>query len=487
MLESLYNTSSGEVWKYFSEICDIPHPSGYEKKLGDYIVSFAVKNKLPYFQDKFGNIYIDKPAFEGFEKSKTTILQCHLDMVPQKIADKDFDFTKDPIKPFIDGGWVTADGTTLGADNGIGVAASLAILADKELKHGPVRGLFTVQEETGLTGAAGLDSGVLDGDILLNLDSEDEGQLFVGCAGGVRTDAIFDLNMNKIDDSKYQGLKFIVGNLRGGHSGCDIHLGRGNANKIIVRLLWHLFNEYAVLPVEIDGGTLDNAIPRDAYAVVAVPIDNFDDVYAEAEAYALRVKHELFEADPDFSLVCENVDIPDQAFDTQFARKLLDSLLVCPNGVQRMSTDLKGIVETSTNLATIKIVDNKLTIGTSQRSSVSPALQELSGSIKGLFELAGADVAFRSAYPGWEVDMNSPIMKLASLRFKELFGYTPDVTSIHAGLECGLLGAKNTELDMLSFGPEIRNPHSPDERTEIASVENFYTQLKDLLFCIKDL
>ncbi len=468
------------VWEIFEEICNIPHPSKHEEKIIEYTKNFGKKLGLEVSEDETGNVVIKKPATAGMEDRQTIILQGHLDMVPQKNNDKDHDFTKDPIEPFIDGEWVKAKGTTLGADNGIGAAAALAILQDNSLKHGPIEALFTVDEETGMGGAFGLKPGFLNGDILLNLDSEDEGELYIGCAGGIDTNVSFKYKDETVavDHIAY---KLEVKGLKGGHSGLDIILGRGNANKILNRVLWTANRELGLQLASIDGGSLKNAIPREAHAIITIPEANapkFESLVKETEAI---VKKELGNVDPGLSLTAEKTETPKAIIEQKVAKNFFNAIYACPNGVMGMISDMPEIVETSTNLAILKSENNEIEVSSLQRSSVDSAKDDLANMIRSVFELAEAEVEHEGAYPGWKPNVNSPILKTMKEVYNNKFGKVPEQKVIHAGLECGLIGGVYPNLDMISFGPTIKNPHSPDEKVNIKSVQLFWDFLVETL------
>ncbi len=468
------------LWKYFEEICAIPHPSKKEEEIVDYIKNVGKRLDLETKTDKTGNVVIRKPATPGMSDKKTVILQGHLDMVPQKNNDTDHDFEKDPIEPYIEGEWVKAKGTTLGADNGIGVAAALAVLETKDIEHGPIEALFTVDEETGMTGAFALEPGFLKGDILINMDSEDEGELYIGCAGGIDTNAYFSYKEEKTPDNQ-RAYKIDVKGLKGGHSGLDIHLGRGNAIKLLNRLLWKAHRDLSLRLASVDGGSLRNAIPREASALITVPKDNAGTFEEIAQGMIADWKNELGKVDPGVELDVKNTETPDKVMDMQSANNILNTVYGCPNGVIRMSSDMPGVVETSTNLAILKSENGKVEAATLQRSSVDSAKEDLSNMMRSVFEMGGANVEHSGDYPGWKPDVESPILKTMSEVYKNLYGKTPEQKVIHAGLECGILGGKYPNLDMISFGPTIRNPHSPDEMVNTTTVKLFYDFLVETL------
>ncbi len=474
------------VFKYFAEICQVPRPSKKEEKIIEYLKNFGAKHNLETKTDEAGNVLIIKPATPGKENLKTVVLQSHIDMVCEKNNNIEHDFLNDPIQIEIDGEWMKAKGTTLGADNGIGVATELALLADKTIEHGPIECLFTVDEETGLTGAFALQKSFFDGDILLNLDSEDEGEIFIGCAGGI--DSVAEFKYNEIDvPQNYFFMRVEVKGLKGGHSGGDIHLGRGNANKILNRFLSRVAADYDMYLCDIDGGNLRNAIPREAYAIFAVPQEFKHNVRTDLNVFTAEIENELSIVEPDIKLILESSDAHPKAFDKATTDKLLKAIYAAPHGVYAMSQDMPGLVETSTNLASIKVKQgNIIRIETSQRSSILSARNDMANTVRAVFNLAGANVTFGEGYPGWKPNPNSEILEVAKKSYKELFGVEAKVKAIHAGLECGLFLDKYPELDMISFGPTLTGVHSPDERMHIPSVEKFWNHLLDILVNIPE-
>lgn len=474
------------VFHYFNEICKVPRPSKKEEKILAYLKEFAESHQLEYQQDKIGNLLIKKKATPGKENLKTVILQSHVDMVCEKNREVEHDFEKDPIIPLVEGDWLKAKGTTLGADNGIGVATQLALLASNEIEHGPMECLFTVDEETALTGAFHLEKGFLSGDILLNLDSEDEGELFIGCAGGI--DSIATYPYEEIEVPKnYFFFKVEVKGLKGGHSGADIHLGRGNANKILNRFLSQSLEKHDLYVCEMDGGNLRNAIPREAYAICAIPNDDSKhDIRAELNIFIAEMEDELGIIEPDFTMTLESVAQQAKAIDRETVSHLVKSLYAVYHGVYSMSQDIPGLVETSTNLASIKMKDQKIKVETSQRSSITSSRDDMARTVSAALELGGAEVTHRSAYPGWKPNPHSPILEIAKESYQRLFGKEAEVKAIHAGLECGLFLDKYPQLDMISFGPTMRGVHSPDERLHIPSVEVFWKHLLDILVHIPE-
>lgn len=474
------------VFKYFAEICQVPRPSKKEEKIIEYLKNFGAKHNLETKTDEAGNVLIIKPATPGKENLKTVVLQSHIDMVCEKNNNIEHDFLNDPIQIEIDGEWMKAKGTTLGADNGIGVATELALLADKTIEHGPIECLFTVDEETGLTGAFALQKKFFDGDILLNLDSEDEGEIFIGCAGGI--DSVAEFKYNEIDvPQSYFFMRVEVKGLKGGHSGGDIHLGRGNANKILNRFLSRVAADYDMYLCDIDGGNLRNAIPREAYAIFAVPQEFKHNVRTDLNVFTAEIENELSIVEPDIKLILESSDAHPKAFDKETTDKLLKAIYAAPHGVYAMSQDMPGLVETSTNLASIKVKPgNIIRIETSQRSSILSARNDMANTVRAVFNLAGANVTFGEGYPGWKPNPNSEILEVAKKSYKELFSVEAKVKAIHAGLECGLFLDKYPELDMISFGPTLTGVHSPDERMHIPSVEKFWNHLLDILVNIPE-
>lgn len=457
------------VWKHFKALTQIPRPSHHEEKVREYIVEFAKAHNLEYRVDEACNVYIAKPATAGYEGRMGIVMQAHLDMVPQKNNDKVFDFENDPIEAYIDGEWVTANGTTLGADNGIGVAAILAVLEDDTLEHGAIEGLFTATEETGMDGAFGLKAGLLKGDILLNLDSETEGELYVGCAGG--TDANITLPYSaEVAPQGWKAVKLEVKGLKGGHSGIQIGFQRGNANRLLCRLLLHTEQEW--LLASIDGGGLRNAIPREAQAVLLVK--DVEAFKAEAAIYEKTLQAEFENIEDSIAVLVEEVAAPSEIIPSATAQNLVRAVVGAPNGVVKMSVEMEGLVQTSTNLARVVSDGKCVKIQCLLRSSVSSEKVALGEAIKGVFEMAGAEVVLEGSYDGWKPNMESPILKAMLASYEALYGKRPAVTAIHAGLECGIIGGVYPNLDMISFGPTICYPHSPDEKVEIASVAKFY-------------
>lgn len=474
------------VMEIFDEITKVPRPSKKEEKIRQYLLDFAKKHDLAAKTDKVGNVVITKPATPGHENAPTVILQGHMDMVCES-NDKSFDFENTPITTVVDGDWVRAEGTTLGADNGIGVAAALAAMTDPELVHGPLEALITVDEETGMTGAFGLGEGMISGSILLNLDSEDDAEIFVGCAGGVDTVCTFSYHRS-FAPKDFTYFKIDIAKGQGGHSGGDIHLGRANANKLLARFIFDLSKKYEICICEIDGGNLRNAIPRAAHAIIGVHTSKKEKVRVALNHYIAEIENEYSGIEPTLEITMESVGQPEYSIDSQTSINLIRALYSAPHGVISMSRVMDDLVETSTNLASVKMVgDNKIVVTTSQRSSVDSRKWDIANQVEALFLLAGAEVEHGDGYPGWQPNLESPIMKIASEAYQELYGITPAIKGIHAGLECGLFLEKFPHLDMVSFGPTLRGVHSPSEKMYIPAVERFYQQLKRTLTKVADL
>jgi dipeptidase D len=460
------------IWKIFYELTQIPRPSKNEGKIQAFAVEFGEKLGLDTMADEVGNVIIRKPATKGMENRKGVVLQAHLDMVPQKNNSSQHDFDKDPIDAYVDGGWVKAKGTTLGSDNGIGASAALAILESKDVAHGPVEVLLTCDEETGMTGANGIKPGILHGDILLNLDSEDEGELYIGCAGGVNTSAVFTFSKTEVPPY-HEPYRISITGLKGGHSGLDINLGRGNANKIMILLLTEAASKFGVRLAQIEGGNVRNAIPRECFSVVVVP-ENKKSAFKEYVAgFELNAKTMYEKADPGLLISVNQTKMPRFLIDEKTQKNLYHAVAECPDGVIAMSREVEGIVETSTNLAILKSGDNTIEMASLQRSSVNAARDKIAKDISDIFKAAGAKAEISGTYPGWKPNVDSAILKTMKHVYLNKFGKVPEVKVIHAGLECGILGAKYPNWDMVSFGPTIRSPHSPDERVNIPTVGLF--------------
>ncbi len=468
------------VWYHFEEICKYPRPSKKEEKIAEYVVSVGKRLGLQTEKDKFGNIVIRKPATPGLENLKTVVLQGHIDMVCEKNRDVEHDFDKDPIYPYIDGDWVKAKGTTLGADNGIGVACALAVLEAKDVEHGPLECLFTLDEETGLTGASSLKKNWLKADILINMDSEDLGTIFIGCSGGKNTAATFKAKLEK-SPRNYSTFELKVAGLKGGHSGLEIHVGRGNAVKILNRAIWSYSQENNIRLAEINGGNKHNAIPREAFAVVLVPKNDEKKLKKFVAKYNDTVKAEYVSVEPDLMVSMEKHSTPEKVMDEKTQKHLLNALYAIPHGVIKMSNDIPGLVETSTNLAVVETKGKNINIVTSQRSPVASQNVDITNMVSSVLKLAGAEISYGDGYPGWAPDIHSDILKVFKSTFTKMYGKEPEVTAIHAGLECGIIKEKYPNMDMISFGPTMRDVHSPAEKLQISTVPEFYNQLKTVL------
>lgn len=474
-----------QVWRYFDEILKVPRPSKKEEKIVQYLLDFATNNNLQATMDEVGNVLIKKPAFPGKERVPTVVLQTHMDMVCEKNSDKEFDFENDPIEAIIGDEWVTANGTTLGADDGIGIAAQLALLSSDNIQHGPVECLFTVDEETGLSGAFALKSGFFEGKILLNLDSEDEGEIFIGCAGGIDTIATFRYTKEQTPFGSV-AFKIKVSGLTGGHSGDDIHKGLGNANKILARFLYQEFNSLQVALVDFDGGNLRNAIAREAVAWIVIPASHRDQFQIDFEQFEKAVMEEYLKTEPNLEMYITPTETPYQVMNHSTARNLLNALVACPHGVLEMSPRMPGMVETSTNLASVKFLPfNEIIVTTSQRSEIESRKLLAANMVEATFRLAGATVEHSDGYPGWTPNPDSEILKVAVESYRRLFATEPVVRSIHAGLECGLFLQKYPGLDMISIGPTIKGAHSPSERINIETTDKFWKHLVDILETLK--
>lgn len=468
------------VFDCFAEVNKIPRPSKKEEKMIAFLKAFGEGLGLPTKVDETGNVCISKPATPGYENSKTVILQSHMDMVCEKNKDKDFDFENDAIETYVDGEWLKANGTTLGADDGIGVAMQMAILKSNDIEHGPIECVFTRDEETGLTGAMGMKSDFMTGDYLINLDSEDEGQIFVSCAGGVRTTATYPFPTEDMPEG-YFTFRVGVKGLTGGHSGDDINKKRGNANKILVRFLNQEMEKMDLRVVDIQSGGLHNAIPREGYAICAVPMNMKEQVRVDLNVFTAEVEEELAVTEKGILLSLDSCEPAAKVMEKQAMRKMLLSLHAVYNGVFAMSQDIDWLVETSTNLASIHVEGDKVVVTTNQRSSIGSACQHMASVVRAAFELGGAEVLTNEGYPGWKLNPNSEIVKIAKESYVELFGKEPKILAIHAGLECGLFSEKYPKLDMVSFGPTLRGVHSPDEKLLIPTVQMVWDHLLDIL------
>ena len=487
-LEHLYPE---RVFYYFKQIAAIPHGSGNTKAISDYLVKFAKEHALTWYQDEANNVVLVKEASKGYEKAPAIIIQGHMDMVPNQTKPETHNFDTDPILTEVDGEWLHSKGykTTLGADNGIGVAMALAALLDKSYEHGPIETLFTVDEETGLTGAKNLGKGMITGNILINLDSEDEAQIFLGCAGGIDTLGHFDYT-DAPAPAGYQFFKFSILKFKGGHSGADIHLGRANANKQLARFLFSLYRAYdgQVAVADINGGELRNVIPGNAYAVIGVPADKKEDLRKRVNEFAAVLEEEFSTIEGNQEVTLETVDTPATVIDADTAKRVVWSVNSIPNAVQAMSHRIEGMVNTSTNTALIRMDRDKhvITVTTSQRSEEESRKYDIAGQIYAHFDLSGARVEQGDGYPGWTPNMNSEILKVAVKAYEDLYGITPLCTSLHAGLECGNFLLNNPKLDMISFGPTLRDVHTPKESMHIPAVDKCWNHLRRILEMMAD-
>lgn len=479
MSTDVRNLEPKALWNHFADLNAIPRASKKEEKAVAFIQAFGKELGLPVSTDAAGNTIIRKPASPGCETAPTLILQSHLDMVHQKNADTHFDFATQGIDMYVEGDWVKARGTTLGADNGIGVAAIMSLLAAKDIVHPPLEALFTVDEETGMTGALALAGGLLQGRILLNLDTEEDDELIIGCAGGVDVTATGHYEEETPVDGN--AFRLTVKGLTGGHSGVDIHKGRANANKLMNRLLLQLSDEFTVRVAMTDGGSLRNAIPRESTAVIVAAAVNADAITAAVKAFEATVKNEYHLTDTSLTIDCTPAEQPRKVWNRNFQQQVLRSLQACPNGIYRMSPGIPGLVQSSNNIARVLISDGNWTVQCLTRSAVDSEKYDLAQSITAAMELAGGSVTLSNAYPGWEPLPDLPILQLMKAIYSERFGAAPKVNAIHAGLECGILGGHYPGMQMISFGPTIQGAHSPEERVQISSVEKFWGYLLEIL------
>lgn len=469
------------VWGYFYELTQIPRPTGQMDAVTRFMVDFGNSLGLETEKDAAGNVIIRKPATPGFEDRKVVTLQSHLDMVPQKNKDVSHDFSKDPIPAYVDGDWVKARGTTLGADNGIGVAMAMAVLADQTLQHGPLEALFTIDEEVGMDGAYGLKPGFVRGRILLNCDSEEEGKLFVGCAGGADLNILFQYKKGAPLINGDVSVRLLLSGLKGGHSGVDIHLGRANANKLMFRFLKEAIRDYGVRLASVDGGSLRNVIPREAEAVVTLPKDNVEVLWELVADYQDLYRSEYAGIEDRIRFIAEMADDPDMLIPEELQDDLINAVEACQNGVATLLHDFPGTVESSSNLALVKSSEGLIEIKILARSSSESRKAALLSSLESVFSLAGAKVEYGGAYNGWQPDANSPIRKVMEQVYEKLYGKKAEVTVMHAGLECGIIQGIYPYMDMISFGPDLKHPHSPDEAVSISSVARVWEYLKSTL------
>ena len=477
----LSQLSPQSLWFYFEEICAIPRLSTNEGKIRQYLLQIAKKYNLESKEDEVGNILITKPPEKGMENRKTVVLQSHMDMVGEKNADYPHDWTTDPIIPIVKGGWVTATGTTLGADDGVGIAAQLAILADKNLKAGRIECLFTVDEETGMTGAINLKPDFFTGKTLINLDSEDEGILFIGCAGGLDTIGTINYQTDPLPDNS-EAIGISITGLHGGHSGDEIHKGYGNAVKLMNRLLWNISNQYNISVAWFNGGNLRNAIPREAFSTIVFNKKDRTLVEGWISDFHTTLINEFGDLEKEMKISVRNADLPLVVMNADSQKIFLNTLTCCPHGVIAWSKDMDDLVETSTNLASAKFEDNNtIKIITTQRSSVESSKHDAGAMVESCLRLAGAEVTHSDGYPGWKPNLTSEILKMTRESYYTLFGKEPAVRAIHAGLECGLVYEKIKGIDMISFGPTIRGAHTPEEMIEIKTAQMFWDLLLDVI------
>lgn len=480
MSQDIRNIAPQNVWNHFADLNAVPRPSKKEERIIQFMVDFGKSLNLDTSVDKVGNMIIKKPATSGMEDRKAIVMQGHVDMVHQKNADTEFDFEKEGINMFVDGDWVKAKGTTLGADNGLGVAAIMAVLSSTDIQHPAIEALFTIDEETGMTGAMGLDANVLNGDILLNLDTEEDDEIGIGCAGGVDITATGTYTLEQIPE-KTKAFKIAVTGLNGGHSGMDIIKGLGNANKIMNRLLFNGSENFGLRIASINGGSLRNAIPRESFATVVIDCTS-EKLFLEESALLIdKIKNEFASLEQNLIIEINETETPENVLNTKAQSNLIKAIYATVNGVYRMSPDVKGLVETSNNVAKVTVENGEIKILCLTRSSSESNKWDLANAIKSAFELAGFIVDFSGSYPGWLPNMNSSILKVVESTYKKLFSDKPNVAACHAGLECGILGKNYPDMEMISFGPNIKGAHSPDERAQISSTQKFWKLLLEVL------
>ena len=480
MSSSIRQLEPTSLWNHFSDLNAVPRPSKKEERVIQFMVDFGKKLNLDTKVDKVGNVIITKPATQGFENRKTIVMQSHLDMVHQKNADTIFNFDEEGIKMFIDGDWVKADGTTLGADNGLGVAAIMAVLSSTDISHPEIEALFTIDEETGMTGAMGLEGGWLAGEILLNLDTEDDDEIDMGCAGGIDVTARRTYETEETP-AKTVGYSISVTGLQGGHSGMDIHKGLGNANKIMNRLLFGGFENFGLRISEINGGSLRNAIPRESFATIVIDEVSQKPFLFELDTLIQTIQEEFKSVDPELNIEVKPIELPKSVMNLGVQEGFVKSIYAALNGVYKMSADIEDLVETSNNIAKVTVKEGQIEVACLTRSSSETSKFDLANSLRACFELAGFEVEFSGSYPGWQPNVNSEILKVLTALYEEMFEEKPRVVACHAGLECGILGQNYPEMDMISFGPTIRGAHSPDEKVSISSVQKFWKFLLNIL------
>ncbi|MCB0387801.1 MAG: aminoacyl-histidine dipeptidase, partial [Winogradskyella sp.] len=480
MNSEIRNLEPKQLWNKFADLNAVPRASKKEAQVIAFMKDFGKKLNLETIEDEVGNVIIKKPATPGMEDRETIVMQSHLDMVHQKNADTHFDFETQGIEMYVDGDWVRAKGTTLGADNGLGVATIMAILESTDIPHPAIEALFTIDEETGMTGAMGLKGGLLEGKILLNLDTEEDDEIGVGCAGGVDVTATRSYKEEETPEFKI-GFSVTVKGLQGGHSGMQIHEGLGNANKILNRLLFDGFENFGLRISEIDGGSLRNAIPRESKALVAIDAIHEEAFKAEMAEHANEIKAELKTMEPDMEIVISNIETPKKVMDLGVQEGLTRALYAALNGVYRMSADIPDLVETSNNIARVIVKDGQVKIACLTRSSVESSKWDLANMLRATFELTGCEVEFSGDYPGWKPNMDSAILKVLDNLYEKMNGQKAHVAACHAGLECGILGQNYPEMDMISFGPNIKGAHSPDERAQISSAQKYWKFVLEIL------
>ena len=480
MNSEIRNLEPKTVWNHFADLNAVPRPSKKEDRIIAFMVDFGKQLNLETFVDKIGNVIIRKPATAGMEDRKTVVMQGHLDMVHQKNADTVFDFDNQGIKMFVDGDWVKAKGTTLGADNGLGVATIMAVLSSTDIAHPPLEGLFTIDEETGMTGAMGLEAGILKGDILLNLDTEDDDEIGIGWAGGIDVTATGTYTLEDVPKNATAFAISVTG-LNGGHSGMDIIKGLGNANKIMNRILFEGTTHFGLRISEINGGSLRNAIPRESFATIVIDAISKETFLFEINQLINTIKDELLTLEPNLSIKISETTLPNNVMDLAVQEKLIKSIYAALNGVYKMSPNVEGLVETSNNIARVLVNDGTIKIGCLTRSSSESSKLDLANSLRSAFELAGFEVVFSGSYPGWQPNMNSEILEVVSDVYEKLHKEKAHIAACHAGLECGILGKNYPKMDMISFGPTIRGAHSPDEKAQISSTKKFWRFLIAIL------
>ncbi|MDO8999040.1 MAG: aminoacyl-histidine dipeptidase [Bacteroidota bacterium] len=480
MSQEIRNLEPNQLWNKFADLNAVPRPSKKEERVIEFVVNFGKSLGLETFLDDVKNVIIRKPATAGMENRKAIVLQSHLDMVHQKNSDTVFDFDKQGIEMYVDGDWVRAKGTTLGADNGIGVATIMAILESKDIAHPAIEALFTIDEETGMTGALGLKGGILKGEILLNLDTEEDTDITIGCAGGVDVTATRKYNQVTTPNNVV-GYAITVKGLSGGHSGMDIHKGLGNANKIMNRLLYNGLEKFSLQVAEINGGSLRNAIPRESSAKIVIAEKSTTSFIKEFEALSNIIKTEFKTVEPNLTIELTKIDAPAKVMDSEVQKTIVKAIYAAQNGVYRMSNTMKDLVETSNNIARILIKDGEILIACLTRSSVETSKNDLANSLQSAFELASCQVTQTGSYPGWTPNVSSPILDVLASVYQKQNNSKPNVVACHAGLECGILGTNYPNMDMVSFGPTIRGAHSPDERASISSVQKYWNYVLEIL------